>query len=62
MSRRFPCLDKLEDLAGFRPKPTLPEIVDHVIAHFGKKDELFGMCRVADENAVGVDSATKSVI
>ncbi len=40
MQRRVPSLEKLEDLTGFRPKTTLPEIVDRVAAHFGKKREM----------------------
>jgi nucleoside-diphosphate-sugar epimerase len=37
MMRRVPSLAKLERLTGFRPKTTLPEIVDRVVAHFEKK-------------------------
>jgi UDP-glucose 4-epimerase len=40
MQRRVPCLEKLGMLTGFRPKKTLPEIVDRVAAHFEKKREL----------------------
>ncbi len=34
MQRRVPALEKLEDLTGFRPRTTLPEIIDRVVAHF----------------------------
>jgi len=47
MFRRVPSLEKLEDLTGFRPRKTLPEIIDRVIAHFGKKRELVGAPRAA---------------
>lgn len=33
MPRRIPSLDKLEKLTGFRPRTSLAEIVDRVIAH-----------------------------
>jgi UDP-glucose 4-epimerase len=39
MPRRVPSLEKLERLAGFRPKIPLAEIVDRVIAHFQKKQD-----------------------
>jgi len=42
MHRRVPALEKLQDLTGFRPRATLPEIVDRVVAHFEKKRELVG--------------------
>jgi len=47
MLRRVPSLEKLEGLTGFRPKTTLPEIVDRVAAHFEKKRELEGAPREA---------------
>jgi len=47
MQRRVPSLEKLEALTGFRPKTTLPEIVDRVVAHFEKKRELVGAQRAA---------------
>ena len=37
MFRRVPCLDKLERLTGFRPRTTLPEIVDRVASHLRGK-------------------------
>jgi UDP-glucose 4-epimerase len=40
MHRRVPALDKLERLAGFRPRKTLPEILDGVISHFQKQKTL----------------------
>lgn len=44
MQRRVPSLEKLERLTGFRPKKTLPEIVDRVVAHLdGKKKEWVGI-------------------
>jgi len=43
MLRRVPSLEKLERLTDFRPRKTLPEIVDRVVAHLdGKKRELVG--------------------
>jgi UDP-glucose 4-epimerase len=42
MHRRVPSLEKLQDLTGFRPRATLQEIVDRVVAHFEKKRELVG--------------------
>ena len=50
MLRRVPALDKLEQLAGFRPQTTLPEIVDRVVAHFEKKRELVGAPREPGSN------------
>ncbi len=47
MQRRVPALEKLEDLTGFRPKTTLPEIIDRVVAHFENKRELVGVPRAA---------------
>jgi UDP-glucose 4-epimerase len=47
MQRRVPALEKLEDLTGFRPKTTLPEIIDRVVAHFEHKRELVGVPRAA---------------
>jgi len=37
MLRRVPSIDKLVDLTGFRPKTTLAEIIDRVIAYFREK-------------------------
>src|SRR5262245_41462450 len=39
MHRRVPSLEKLEVLTGFRPKTTLPEIVDRVVAYFVQRRE-----------------------
>ena len=39
MFRRVPCLEKLQDLTGFRPKTSLREIVDKVAAYFEKRRE-----------------------
>ncbi len=47
MFRRVPCLDKLENLTGFRPKTTLPEIIDRVVAYHGRKKELVAAPRAA---------------
>jgi UDP-glucose 4-epimerase len=47
MFRRVPCLDKLEGLTGFRPKTTLPEIIDRVIAYNGRKKDLVAAPREA---------------
>ena len=37
MLRRVPSLEKLERLANFRPKTTLPEIIDRVAEHLDPK-------------------------
>ena len=44
MYRRVPALEKLERLTGFRPKTTLPAIIDRVAAHMvqRKQRELVG--------------------
>jgi UDP-glucose 4-epimerase len=47
MPRRVPCLDKLERLTGFRPRTTLPEIIDRVVAYHARKRDLVGVPRVA---------------
>jgi UDP-glucose 4-epimerase len=47
MFRRVPCLDKLEALTDFRPKTTLPEIIDRVIAYNGRKKDLVAAPREA---------------
>lgn len=47
MFRRVPCLDKLERLTGFRPRTTLPEIVERVAAYLGRKKKLVGPPREA---------------
>ncbi|MGB9068158.1 MAG: GDP-mannose 4,6-dehydratase [Candidatus Acidiferrales bacterium] len=40
MLRRVPSLEKLQRLAGFRPRTPLTEIVDRVVTHFQKKPEV----------------------
>ncbi len=52
MNRRVPCLDKLEQLTGFRPQTSLPEIIDRVAAYHGRKKALVGMPRAAASGAV----------
>ncbi len=52
MFRRVPCLDKLESLTGFRPKTTLPEIIDRVVAYQGRKKELVAAPREAASTRV----------
>jgi UDP-glucose 4-epimerase len=47
MFRRVPCLDKLEQLTGFRPSAKLPEIIDRVAAYQRRKKEFVGASRVA---------------
>ncbi len=42
MFRRVPCLDKLEQLTGFRPTAKLPEIIDRVAAYQSRKKEFVG--------------------
>jgi len=37
MPRRVPALEKLQSLTGFRPRTTLPQIIDRVIAHFEQR-------------------------
>jgi UDP-glucose 4-epimerase len=51
MFRRVPALEKLEQLARFRPRTPLPEIIDRVTAHFQSKRELVGVARGAASNA-----------
>jgi UDP-glucose 4-epimerase len=52
MFRRVPCLDKLERVTGFRPKTTLPEIIDRVVAYHGRKKDLVGAPREAASSRV----------
>jgi len=52
MFRRVPCLDKLERLTGFRPRTTLPEIIDRVVAYQGRKRELVAVPREAASTRV----------
>jgi len=52
MFRRVPCLDKLESLTGFRPKTTLSEIIDRVVAYQGRKRELVAAPREAASTRV----------
>jgi UDP-glucose 4-epimerase len=40
MTRRVPCLDKLERLAGYRPTTPLPTIIDEVAAYFATRVHL----------------------
>lgn len=40
MTRRVPCVDKLESLTGFRPSISLPMIIDSVIGYFQEKRAL----------------------
>jgi UDP-glucose 4-epimerase len=47
MVRRVPSIEKLERLTAFRPKTTLPEIVDRVIAHFRNVPQAIESVRVA---------------
>jgi UDP-glucose 4-epimerase len=47
MFRRVPCLDQLEGLTGFRPRTTLPEIIDRVLAYRGRKRDLVAAPREA---------------
>lgn len=50
MVRRVPALEKLERLTSFRPRTTLREIVDRVVAHFEKNKELVGAPRHSESN------------
>ncbi len=52
MFRRVPSLEKLERLTGSRPRTSLPEIVDRVAAHMGKKRELVGTHRELATGAI----------
>ena len=47
MMRRVPSVEKLERLTAFRPRTTLPEIVDRVIAYFKSKPQMADATRVA---------------
>jgi len=47
MFRRIPCLDKLEQLTGFRPTIKLPEVIDRVVAYQSRKREFVGASREA---------------
>ena len=47
MFRRVPCLEKLEQLTGFRPAIKLPEVVDRVAAYQSRKKEFVGATREA---------------
>jgi UDP-glucose 4-epimerase len=51
MFRRVPCLDKLQRLTGFRPSAALPDIVDRVAAHQGRKREFFAVAKGAANTA-----------
>jgi UDP-glucose 4-epimerase len=52
MQRRVPSIEKLADLTGFRPKTTLPEIVDRVAAYFREKRAAGPSTRAAVPSAV----------
>ena len=52
MFRRVPCLDKLERLTGFRPKTTLPEIIDRVAAYHSRKKDFVGAPREAASSRI----------
>lgn len=47
MFRRVPALEKLEKLTGFRPRTSLEEIVDRVVAYQSKKKEMLAVPRQA---------------
>jgi UDP-glucose 4-epimerase len=47
MFRRVPCLDKLEQLTGFRPSTKLPEVIDRVAEYQNRKKEFVGAPNVA---------------
>jgi UDP-glucose 4-epimerase len=47
MFRRVPCLDKLQQLTGFRPTTKLPEIIDRVAEYQNRKKEFVGARREA---------------
>jgi UDP-glucose 4-epimerase len=52
MQRRVPCIEKLADLTGFRPKTALPEIIDRVTAYFREKRGAGTSSRAAVPSAV----------
>jgi UDP-glucose 4-epimerase len=52
MMRRVPTIEKLHSLTGFRPKISLPEIVDRVIAYSRQKRGLIPASDGATESAV----------
>lgn len=52
MQRRVPCIEKLADLTGFRPKTTLPEIIDRVTAYFREKRGAGASSRAAVPSSV----------
>ena len=51
MFRRVPCLEKLEQLTGFRPIAKLPEVIDRVAAYQSTKKEFVGAPRAAANTA-----------
>ena len=51
MFRRVPCLDKLEQLTGFRPAAKLPEIIDRVAAYQSRKKQLRGRVQGSREHS-----------
>jgi UDP-glucose 4-epimerase len=56
MFRRVPCLDKLQQLTGFRPATPLPEIIDRVSVYQGRKREFVGI----PPRLFGIPSASAS--
>jgi UDP-glucose 4-epimerase len=52
MFRRIPCLDKLQQLTGFRPTAKLPEVIDRVAAYQNRKKEFVGAPREAANTVV----------
>lgn len=52
MQRRVPCIEKLADFTGFRPRTTLPEIIDRVAAYFREKRAGSASTRAAVPSAV----------
>jgi UDP-glucose 4-epimerase len=51
MFRRVPCLEKLEQLTGFRPTAKLPEVIDRVAAYQSIKKEFVSAPRAAANTA-----------
>ncbi len=47
MYRRVPCLEKLEKLTHFRPRTSLSEIIDRVVAYHRTKNDVVGPLRAA---------------
>jgi UDP-glucose 4-epimerase len=51
MFRRVPCLDKLDELTGFRPATELPEIIDRVATYQNRRREFVAAPRLAANTA-----------